>query len=227
MMLPANMVTLRLQFSTHEKKLLDKQTLHALELIAHIACAPTQQPMTTATLAKQLGLSVTYVEGLMKLLKRGDLLQAHRGPGGGYRLQRPVEVITAGDVARCFAPKEPVAAIAEASGERTAVNQLSVQFDEFTQHFLDTYPMTAIVEAMDHPPTAKSSGSFSLHLKDLPKNTLPSAPNSVFDLCNFISNQTSYSVSVSSLARKTGVRSDSKMIEKSTPSKALSSAWVL
>ena len=37
--------------------------------------------MTTATLARQLGLSITYVEGLMKLLKRGDLLQAHRGPG--------------------------------------------------------------------------------------------------------------------------------------------------
>ena len=156
--------------------------------------------MTTATLARQLGLSITYVEGLMKLLKRGDLLQAHRGPGGGYRLQRPVEDISAGAVARCFAQKEAVVARAEASArpsaeptaERLAVNQLSVQFDEFTQDFLQAYPMTAIVEAMDHPPAAKTAGGFSLHLKDLPKNTLPSAPNSVFDLCNFTHRQASY-----------------------------------
>ena len=170
--------------------------MHALELVSHIACAPAQQSMTTATLARQLGLSITYVEGLMKLLKRGDLLQAHRGPGGGYQLQRPVEDISAGDVARCFAQKEvgvPRAdASAEPSAERLAVNQLSVQFDEFTQHFLQAYPMTAIVESMDHPPVAKTSSGFSLHLKDLPKNTLPSAPNSVFDLCNFTHHQASY-----------------------------------
>ena len=191
------MVTLGSQISTQDNKLLDKHTLHALELVAHIACAPAQQSMTTATIARQLSLSITYVEGLMKLLKRGDLLQAHRGPGGGYRLQRPVEDISAGDVARCFAQKEVVLARAEASteptAERVAVNRLSVQFDEFTQQFLQAYPMTAIVEAMDHPPVVNASVGFSLHLKDLPKNTVPSAPNSVFDLCNFTHHQASYS----------------------------------
>jgi Rrf2 family protein len=194
------MVTLGSQISIQDNKLLDKQTLHALELVAHIACAPAQQSMTTATLARQLGLSITYMEGLMKLLKRGDLLQAHRGPGGGYRLQRPVEDISAGDVAKCFAHKEAVVARADASSEpsaeptaeRLAVNQLSAQFDEFTQDFLQAYPMTAIVEAMDQPPAAKTASGFSLHLKDLPKNTLPSAPNSVFDLCNFTHHQASY-----------------------------------
>jgi hypothetical protein len=53
--------------------------------------------------------------------------------------------------------------------------------------------MTAMVDAMDHPPVAKTASGFSLHLKDLPKNTLPSAPNSVFDLCNFTRHQVSYS----------------------------------
>jgi Rrf2 family protein len=186
--------------------------------------------MTTANLARQLGLSITYVEGLMKLLKRGDLLQAHRGPGGGYRLQRPVEDISAGDVAKCFAQKEAVVARAEASAEtsaeRLAVNQLSVQFDDFTQAFLQAYPMTAIVEAMDQPPAAKTTSGFSLHLKDLPKNTLPSAPNSVFDLCNFTQHQASYSVQANKQARKTGVRPVSTMVEKSKTFTSLSSAGV-
>ena len=186
--------------------------------------------MTTATLSRQLGLSITYVEGLMKQLKRGDLLQALRGPGGGYRLQRPVEDISAGDVTRCFAQKEAVFArtesSAEPSAERLAVNQLSVQFDEFTQHFLQAYPMKAIVEAMDHPPAAKTASGFSLHLKDLPKTTLPSAPNSVFDLCNFTNRQASYGLPANKLARKTGVRHVSTRIEKSKPFTAISSAWV-
>ena len=106
------------------------------------------------------------------------------------------------------------------------MNQLSVQFDEFTQDFLQAYPMTAIVEAMDHPPVAKTAGGFSLHLKDLPKNTLPSAPNSVFDLYNFTHRQASYSVPANKQARKTGVRPVSTMVEKSKPFTALSSAWV-
>lgn len=186
--------------------------------------------MTTATLARQLGLSITYVEGLMKLLKRGDLLQAHRGPGGGYRLQRPVEDISAGDVAKCFAQREAVVARAESSAEpsaeRLAVNQLSLQFDEFTQNFLQAYPMTAIVEAMDHPPAAKTAGGFSLHLKDLPKTTLPSAPNSVFDLCNFTNHQASYDLSANKPVRKTGVRPASIMVEKSKPFATNSSARV-
>ena len=225
------MVSLRSQISIQDNKLLDKQTLHALELVAHIACAPAQQSTTTATLARQLGLSITYVEGLMKLLKRGDLLQAHRGPGGGYRLQRPVEDISAGDVTKCFSQREAVVARAESSAEpsaeRLAVNQLSVQFDEFTQHFLQAYPMTAIVEAMDHPPAAKTVGSFSLHLKDLPKTTLPSAPNSVFDLCNFTLHQASYGLPANKQAPKTVMRPASAMVEKSKPLTASSSAWVL
>lgn len=186
--------------------------------------------MTTATLARQLGLSITYVEGLMKRLKRGDLLQAHRGPGGGYRLQRPVEDVSAGDVARCFAQKEAVAPRAELSAkpsaEQLAVNQLSVQFDELAQHLLQAYPMTAIVEAMDHPPAAKTTGGFSLHLKDLPKNTLPSAPNSVFDLCNFTNLYASYGLPANKPAQKAGMKPASIMVEKSKPFTTNSSARV-
>ena len=139
----------------------------------------------------------------------------------------------------CFAQKEALVARAELSAklsaepspepspERLAVNQLSVQFDEFTQDFLQAYPMMAIVEAMDHPPAAKTAGGFSLHLKDLPKTTLPSAPNSVFDLCNFISRPAPYGMPAKQQALRSGVRPTSNMVEKSTPFKAASSAWVL
>jgi len=50
------------------------------------------------SIAKSQGLSETYLEQLFMPLKRAGLIESIRGAQGGYRLNRPMEEITAGEI---------------------------------------------------------------------------------------------------------------------------------
>ena len=46
-------------------------------------------------IANSLGTSQSYLEEIATLLKQANLVQGKKGPGGGYRLARPPQEITA------------------------------------------------------------------------------------------------------------------------------------
>jgi Rrf2 family protein len=48
--------------------------------------------------AKRQGVSVKYLEKLIRELKQAGLIKSKRGPNGGHQLSRPAEDITLGDV---------------------------------------------------------------------------------------------------------------------------------
>ena len=50
--------------------------------------------------AERQGLSLKYIERIMPLLTKGDLVEGVHGKGGGYRLKREPKDITAGEVLR-------------------------------------------------------------------------------------------------------------------------------
>lgn len=56
--------------------------------------------LSLAAIAHQEGLSLSYLEQLMATLRRAGLVQAVRGAAGGYRLARPPDQITVGQVLR-------------------------------------------------------------------------------------------------------------------------------
>lgn len=49
-------------------------------------------------IAKRQALSQSYLEQLFAALRRADLLNSFRGPGGGYQLARSAEAITVADI---------------------------------------------------------------------------------------------------------------------------------
>lgn len=49
-------------------------------------------------LANSQGLPAPYLAKLLQGLVRAGLLDSHRGPGGGFRLARPADQITVGEV---------------------------------------------------------------------------------------------------------------------------------
>lgn len=51
-----------------------------------------------AEISRRQGISVKYLEIVVKSLVKGGLLEGQRGKGGGYRLTRPAAEITAGEV---------------------------------------------------------------------------------------------------------------------------------
>ena len=50
--------------------------------------------------AERQGLSLKYIERIMPLLTKGDLVEGVHGKGGGYRLKRLPRDITVGEVLR-------------------------------------------------------------------------------------------------------------------------------
>lgn len=57
-------------------------------------------PMSAATLSQYTGVSVQFVEQILKPLKQSGLTNSVRGAAGGHRLARPAEEITLGAVVR-------------------------------------------------------------------------------------------------------------------------------
>ena len=49
-------------------------------------------------IAERQGISIKYLEIILKSLVQNGLLKGHRGKGGGYRLTRPPEAYTLGEI---------------------------------------------------------------------------------------------------------------------------------
>jgi Rrf2 family protein len=60
-------------------------------------------------IAREQGISVKYLEHLMRQLKKADMVQSLRGAAGGYRLSRPPSEIRVGEIIRALEePMNPV-----------------------------------------------------------------------------------------------------------------------
>jgi hypothetical protein len=170
--------------------MLNTRSLHGLKVVAYIAAAPSYQPVTTAKLSRQLGLSVSYTESLMKDLKDGGLLFAHRGPGGGYLLQTSVDDLSVWDVSKCFEHSEENSESNLSSPESSSLTFLKIEFEDIKQHFLKNYPLKEITKHIPKNQNSPETGFLARHFKPLHKDSLPKAPNSVFDLSNFMHHRT-------------------------------------
>ena len=167
--------------------MLNNRAIHGLKVIGIIASTPRHQPVTTGRLASELGLSVSYTEILIRDLKGGDLLSAHRGPGGGYQLQQEVSNLSSWDVVTCFKNKD--AEYQNPSPEIMGVFDLHQKFDEIEHEFLKAYPLSEVIKHMPKTPDPSEVikvSNVGIHIKPIQKKLLPKAPNSVFDLPNFL-----------------------------------------
>jgi len=67
-----------------------------LELAKHMGASP----MSAATLSHHTGVSVQFVEQILKPLKQSGFTYSVRGAAGGHRLARPADQISLGEVVR-------------------------------------------------------------------------------------------------------------------------------
>lgn len=87
--------------------------MRALIELAAAAESDSQAWMNGETIAERQGISVKFLEGIMRDLRNAGLVSSHRGADGGYRLHRPASEITIADAVR--AVDGPLAAV---RGER-------------------------------------------------------------------------------------------------------------
>ena len=78
------------------------QEEYGLRCLLQLARSPVGQIVTVKEIAQKEALSSAYVEKLMRLLAKADLVHSLRGLKGGYVLNRSADHISLGEVVRAL-----------------------------------------------------------------------------------------------------------------------------
>jgi len=71
---------------------------YAVTAMMDLAMHHGQGPVALADISENQGISLSYLEQLFARLKKSNLVEGLRGPGGGYRLSRRPDDISIADV---------------------------------------------------------------------------------------------------------------------------------
>ncbi len=75
---------------------------YGLRAFIDLAVCGEDQPVPLTSIAGRQEISVSYLEQLMAKLKKAGLVKSVRGVNGGYRIAKPADEISVGDVLRAL-----------------------------------------------------------------------------------------------------------------------------
>lgn len=78
----------------------------AVTAMLDLALRDGKGPVTLAGISERQDISLSYLEQLFGKLRRHQLVDSVRGPGGGYTLAKPLDTVSVADIIR--AVDEPV-----------------------------------------------------------------------------------------------------------------------
>lgn len=147
-------------------------------------------PVTLAAISQRQQISLSYLEQLFGKLRRNELVESTRGPGGGYTLARAAKEITVAQIITSV--DEPLDAThcggkenCQGVGERCMTHDLWTSLNARMVEFLDSITLQKLVddqlakglEVEDKPSLKRAITAMPVN-KILRANT----PNSVFAL---------------------------------------------
>ncbi len=72
----------------------------AVTAMLDLALHASQGPVTLAGISERQKISLSYLEQLFGKLRRHELVESVRGPGGGYHLARDASLVSIADIVR-------------------------------------------------------------------------------------------------------------------------------
>lgn len=70
----------------------------AVTAMLDLALNEVDRPVTLAGISERQEISLSYLEQLFSRLRRDGLVKSVRGPGGGYRIAKPLDEITVSNI---------------------------------------------------------------------------------------------------------------------------------
>lgn len=163
--------------------MLSKKTWHCLDILIAMASVPASATVTTQSLAKRLGLSTSYLESLMRLLREADLVRSFRGPGGGYGLARPAQQTSVWDAVSRL---ENTDAPEEDRQAHDLTRLLEADFRTAFEQYLCSRQLSEFAKPDAELLTRTLPRLSGFRLGPMPPALRPVAPNSVFQLPAFL-----------------------------------------
>ena len=75
---------------------------YGLRAMVDLAANSGEEAVCIQSIARRQNISESYLEQLVRLLRKAGLVTSVRGAGGGYRLAKPADSISVGDVLRAL-----------------------------------------------------------------------------------------------------------------------------
>lgn len=79
---------------------LTTKSRYGAKMFLDIALHSGDGPVRIGDISRRQGISVKYLEKLIRMLKEAKYIKSKRGPKGGHRIIRPLEEISVGDIVR-------------------------------------------------------------------------------------------------------------------------------
>jgi len=133
----------------------------AVTAMIDLAMRQHSGPVTLAGISQRQEISLSYLEQLFGKLRRHEIVESVRGPGGGYNLARRSEDITVADI--IIAVDEPLDATQcggkenchgerEASGARCMTHDLWATLNAKMVDYLDSVSLKDLVDQQKENP---------------------------------------------------------------------------
>jgi Rrf2 family iron-sulfur cluster assembly transcriptional regulator len=162
----------------------------AVTAMIDLALRQNSGPVTLAAISQRQQISLSYLEQLFGKLRRNELVESTRGPGGGYTLGRRASEITVADIISSV--DEPIDATqcagkenCKGDGGRCMTHELWASLNLRMHEFLNSVNLQKLVDeqiakgvVIESAPLLKRAISAQPVLKPIRVN----APNSVFAL---------------------------------------------
>jgi Rrf2 family iron-sulfur cluster assembly transcriptional regulator len=162
----------------------------AVTAMIDLALRQSNGPVTLAAISQRQQISLSYLEQLFGKLRRHELVESTRGPGGGYTLGRKATDITVADI--IVSVDEPIDATqcggkenCLGEGNRCMTHDLWTKLNAKMVDFLDSVTLQSLVDeqiakgvVVENVPQIKRAISSAPVVKPIRVN----APNSVFAL---------------------------------------------
>jgi Rrf2 family iron-sulfur cluster assembly transcriptional regulator len=169
----------------------------AVTAMIDLALRQNNGPVTLAAISQRQQISLSYLEQLFGKLRRHELVESTRGPGGGYTLGRKATEITVADI--IVSVDEPIDATqcagkenCNGEGGRCMTHELWSALNQRMVEFLDSITLQKLVDdqlakgvQIEDKPSPKRAISSAPVVKPIRVN----APNSVFALGNSFAKQ--------------------------------------
>ncbi|RFC45257.1 MAG: Rrf2 family transcriptional regulator, iron-sulfur cluster assembly transcription factor [Verrucomicrobia bacterium] len=127
---------------------ISKRAEYALRALAMLASRDPGSPVQIQELAEAGGIPLKFLEQILLILRRADLLVSKRGLGGGYRLGRQASAITLAEVIQLMDgpwTSLEIARSAEGPGVRGLEETLR-ELDTRVRNFLQTQTVATLLE---------------------------------------------------------------------------------
>jgi len=125
----------------------------AVTAMLDLALRGGKNPVTLAGISERQDISLSYLEQLFSRLRRHELVESVRGPGGGYYLARTLSNITVADIIR--AVDEPIDATQCGGKEnchdehRCLTHDLWMGLNAHIYDYLDNVSLATLVAKQD------------------------------------------------------------------------------